>query len=80
MTQSARSAQNQRLRDLLIEARNKTGLTQRELAKLLKRPQSFISKYERGERRLDLIELLEVAKALKIDVPIILRDLESARG
>jgi hypothetical protein len=33
----------------------------------LKRPQSFVSKYERGERRLDVIEFGEVARALGID-------------
>lgn len=33
----------------------------------LSRPQSYVSKYERGERRLDLIEFLEIAEALEID-------------
>lgn len=54
----------QTLRTLLIEARREAGLTQVELAAKLSRPQSFVSKYERGERRLDLVEFLEVADAL----------------
>ena len=35
----------------------------------LGRPQSFVSKVERGERRLDVVEFLEIAEALQIDVP-----------
>jgi ribosome-binding protein aMBF1 (putative translation factor) len=55
-------------RALLVEARKSAGVTQVELASRLRRPQSFVSKVERGERRLDLIEFLEVARVLKIDV------------
>lgn len=54
----------QTLMTLLIEARHEVGLTQVQLAAKLSRPQSFVSKYERGERRLDLVEFLEVADAL----------------
>lgn len=43
------------------------GITQVGLAERLGRPQSFVSKYERGERRLDVIELCEVCHALGID-------------
>ena len=42
--------------DLMRQARNKAGLTQQELAKRLRKPQSFIAKYEGGERRLDVLE------------------------
>lgn len=42
-------------------------MTQAELARALGRPQSFVSKFERGERRLDVIEFLEVASALSLD-------------
>lgn len=55
-----------RLRDLLVDARKSAGLTQTDLALRMNRPQSFISKYERGERRLDVIEFGEVAAALGI--------------
>lgn len=57
---------NDRLRAILIEARNRAGLTQVDLAERLRRPQSFVSKYERGERRLDVVEFLELADALGI--------------
>lgn len=56
-----------RFRALLVEARKRAGLTQYELAGRLKRPQSFVSKFERGERRLDVLEFHEVARALGID-------------
>lgn len=61
------SARYQKLKSHLIEARKKAGLTQVDLAARLDRPQSFVSKYERGERRLDIVEFLEVADALRID-------------
>jgi ribosome-binding protein aMBF1 (putative translation factor) len=57
----------QRLREFLVEARKAANLTQSELSGRLKRPQSFVSKYERGERRLDIVEFGDVAKALGID-------------
>lgn len=53
---------------LLREYRVKSGLTQVEVAKHLSRPQSFVSKYETGERRLDLVELSEVCDALGVDL------------
>ncbi len=52
---------------MLIAARKAANLTQAELSTKLQHPQSYVSKYERGERRLDLIEFLEVAEALEID-------------
>jgi transcriptional regulator with XRE-family HTH domain len=61
--------------DLLAKSRKKTGLTQAELAKKLGKPQSFVAKYEGGERRLDVIELLEVARLLDADVQAILKKL-----
>ena len=56
-----------RFRNLLIEARREANLTQAELSSRLRRPQSFVSKYERGERRLDVVEFREVAEAIGID-------------
>jgi transcriptional regulator with XRE-family HTH domain len=67
-----------RFRELLIEAREGKGLTQAELAERLSRPQSYVSKFERGERRLDVVEYLEVARALQIDPFGLLRNLARA--
>lgn len=59
----------------LVDARQETGLTQQEVAFRLERPQSFVSKYESGERRLDVIEFLEVCQALNIKPQSILKKL-----
>lgn len=47
-----------------MEARKSAGLSQHELARRLKRSQSFIAKLEVGERRLDVVEFIEIARAL----------------
>jgi transcriptional regulator with XRE-family HTH domain len=66
----------ERFRELLVQARKNAGLTQSELADLLRRPQSYVSKYENGERRLDLIEFLELAPLLHINVAAFIRELQ----
>lgn len=57
----------------LAEARQRKGLTQAVVAVRLAKPQSFVSKYESGERRLDVIEFLHVCEALNVDPSEILR-------
>lgn len=47
-----------------MEARKSAGLSQHELARRLKRSQSFIAKLEVGERRVDVVEFIEIARAL----------------
>ena len=54
-------------RAMLVEARKMAGLSQADLAEKLRRPQSFVSKFERGERRLDVIEFWPLAEALEVD-------------
>lgn len=61
---SALRAKYEQFRALLVEARLSAGLTQSEVAAKLKQPQSYVSKYERGERRLDVVEFLEVARII----------------
>lgn len=56
-----------RLLEELIKAREKADITQQELADMLKKPQSFVSKYENGERRLDIIELTQIADLIGTD-------------
>lgn len=58
----------QTFRQLLVNAREDAGITQVQIAEKLGRPQSFVSKYERGERRLDFTEFLELADVLNIDI------------
>ncbi len=73
MRKSAYTARYKKLIAALKTARVSNGITQVELAKRLKRPQSFVAKYEQGERRLDVIELLTVCDALGVDGFEILR-------
>jgi transcriptional regulator with XRE-family HTH domain len=61
------------LRLLLVKAREAAGLRQEDVAKRLKRPQSYVSKIELGERRLDVIEFVEFAEAIETDALRILR-------
>lgn len=59
----------------MVAARKKARLTQQELAKQLGKPQSFVAKYEGGERRLDVVEFLAIARALGADPIAIVRAL-----
>jgi transcriptional regulator with XRE-family HTH domain len=68
MPKSIFSFGQERLQKVLRQARLDAELSQVELAKKLKRPQSFVSKYEIGERRLDLVELREICQALGISL------------
>jgi transcriptional regulator with XRE-family HTH domain len=68
----------QRLLALLREIRAEAGLRQVDLAKRLRKPQSFVSKYESGERRLDLIELRQVCHALGISLEELVRRFEAS--
>ncbi|MDF7675038.1 helix-turn-helix transcriptional regulator [Acetobacteraceae bacterium ESL0709] len=60
---------------LLILARKEKSLTQVELAQGLNKPQSFVSKYESGERRLDVVEFIDLCKALSVDPCLIIKKL-----
>jgi len=50
------------------EIRQKAGFTQLELSNRLSRPQSFVSKYENGERKLDFVETVEICDACSISL------------
>ena len=66
VTKSLYSPAQRRLTALLRDLRVEAGLTQADMATRLAKPQSFVSKYEAGQRRLDLVELREVCMALGI--------------
>ena len=67
MVNALHRPQYELFRKLMIEARERSGLTQVQVAAALGRPQSFISKYERGDRRLDFSEFVEIAEVLGVD-------------
>lgn len=62
--------------EVLVKARKRQKLTQQAMAKFLGKPQSFVSKYENGERRLDLIEFFSIAKALNEDPVQLLHEMQ----
>lgn len=68
--------QRQKLQEMLRRFRKKTGVRQVELAEKLNVPQSFISKYEIGERKLDILELRQVCLALNISLKEFIQELE----
>jgi transcriptional regulator with XRE-family HTH domain len=75
-TQSAKGgkAHDPRYRDLidnLVVARKDKGLSQDGLAKILGRHQQFVSRYETGERRLDVVEFIDIGRALDLDMTIL---------
>ncbi len=66
------------LQILLRDLRQESGLTQADLARCLKQSQSFVSKYETGERRLDILELRHICSVLGISLQDFVRRLEDS--
>ena len=78
MRDTLRSPRQIKLRKLLRDLREKGGLTQADVAVRLDKPQSFVAKYEGGERRLSAIEFIDVARALNLEPIAVLRQLLKA--
>lgn len=57
----------------LIETRKRLALTQQAVAEKLGKPQQYVSRYETGERRLDIFEFIDVANALDMDAVSLIR-------
>jgi transcriptional regulator with XRE-family HTH domain len=68
MEKSIHTTDHKKLQRLLKQVRLGAGLRQEDLAELLGKPQSFVSKYEKGDRRLDLIELQQICQAVGISL------------
>lgn len=68
--------EDQILRSLIREARLAAGQRQSDLAEKLGQPQSFVSKVESGERRLDVLELRQVCLALNLSIVDLLYEFE----
>jgi transcriptional regulator with XRE-family HTH domain len=78
MRDTLRSPRQIKLRKLLRDLREKGSLTQADVAARLDKPQSFVAKYEGGERRLSAIEFVDVARALGLDPVVAMRQLLKA--
>jgi transcriptional regulator with XRE-family HTH domain len=63
----ARPQEQKQVGKQLAAVRRRAGLTQAEVARQLGKPQSFVSSYENGQRRVDLIEFMRISRALKAD-------------
>lgn len=75
MKKTIYSDKSKELQGLLIKARNDAGLTQQQLAKKLGKHQSFVAKYEGGERRLDMVEFMEICKVIGVDATKLMKKL-----
>jgi transcriptional regulator with XRE-family HTH domain len=73
---SRSNREKQQLQELLRELRDAADLRQIDLAKRLGRPQSFVSKYESGEKNLDFLEVREVCEALGVPLVEFVRRFE----
>ena len=71
-----RDPRRQKIQRLLRQLRQRAELRQEDVAKRLGTPQSFVSKYEAGERRLDLVDTREICLALGISFVEFARTLE----
>lgn len=75
MPKTLRSPRQVRLIDLLVEQRKRAGLSQADLAEKLGRYQSVVSSMESGGRRVDVVELLDIAEVIGLDVHALIDDL-----
>jgi transcriptional regulator with XRE-family HTH domain len=66
--------------ELLKRLRTDAGITQAELAARLRRPQTWVSKVEVGERRLDIEELRQICEALDVDLVGVIRSWLATRS
>ena len=73
MNKSIHSTKYKKVLKNLLKARQESGLMQIEVADKIKKPQSFVSKVERGERRLDVVELEAFAKLYKKSLDFFLK-------
>jgi transcriptional regulator with XRE-family HTH domain len=67
---------HRKLRESLVARRKAAGLTQTVVAARLGKPPSYVAKYEGGDRRLDVLEFLDVAAAIGFDPCALIRSLD----
>lgn len=72
MAKSVHSERHRQIAAALAEQRRIKGLSQAQVAKALGRHQPFIANIESGERRIDIVELLDLAKIIDLDVQALL--------
>ena len=75
MSKTIYTERHLRLRKLLVARRKEAGLTQTVVAERLGKPPSYVAKYEGGDRRLDVLEFLDVATAIGFEPCALIRSL-----
>ena len=84
MPRSIHSDEYRKLTAILLDTRNAAGLTQQEVADRLGKPQSYVAKVERNERRIDVVEFISLAKALGVNpthlISAVLTSIEKSRA
>jgi transcriptional regulator with XRE-family HTH domain len=78
MTKSIHSSAYQKVLAKLVEMRKEAGMTQRDLAKILDRENSFVWRIETGKRRLDVVEFYWVCRALRKNAVDVYREIFEA--
>lgn len=79
MSKSVHSKRHHMIATALADQRRSKGLTQAQVAKALGRHQPFIANIESGERRVDLVELLDIASIIGLDVEALVRSLSLSK-
>jgi transcriptional regulator with XRE-family HTH domain len=78
MGKSLYTAEHKRLMRLLRQIRLAANMRQEDLAEALGRPQSFVSKYEKGDRRLDFLEIRQICQAVGVSLIDFVKRLEES--
>jgi transcriptional regulator with XRE-family HTH domain len=78
--QSVRSPEYAVLIDLVKQARLSSGMTQKEICDKLGKPKNYLNKVERGERRLDVVEVFALCEAMGKDARELLQQFAAHRS
>ena len=79
MARTFSSARHEALRKYIVEKRKKSRLRQVDLAKLLKRNQSYVTNLERGQKAVEVVELIEWAEAIGFDAADVVKRIAKVR-
>ena len=77
MTKSLHTAAYQKLTALLLAARRDSGLTQQQVADRLNTHQSYVAKVEKGERRIDVVEFIQLVRVIGASSPALIKKIEA---
>ena len=78
--ESIATKRHQRLIEILIDARKQAGIRQAELARRVGKTQTFVARFEAGQRRIDAIELLALCEVIGLDPLKVVRNLLKIEG